>query len=81
MTTYAEYFEEHRPKPKWKIGDRVFGRWNKIPFIGTVANDRMLNEEEGPFVQIFLDLPIVVKEQQHNIIQVKQRDIKPLVRF
>ena len=81
MTTYAEYFELNRSQPKWKIGDRVFGHWNKIPFIGSVANDKVVSEEQGPIVQIFLDLPIVFEEKEHNIIQVKQKDIRPLVRF
>jgi hypothetical protein len=78
MGSLAEYFEKHRPKPVWHIGDRVFGRWNKIPFIGTVGNDNMINETEGPRVSVFLDLPIRYKDQTHNVIFVKQKDLKRL---
>ena len=78
MPNYAEYFEKHRPKPVWQIGDRVHGRWNKIPFIGTVGNDNMINEKEGPRVSVHLDLPIKYKDKVHNIIFVKQKDIKRL---
>ncbi len=79
MGTLAEYFEKNRPKPVWHIGDRVFGRWNKIPFVGTVGNDNMINEQEGPRVSIHLDLPILYNDKLHNIIFVKQKDIKRLV--
>lgn len=78
MSTYAEYFEQHRPKPVWYIGDRVFGRWNKIPFIGSVGNDSMVSEIEGPRVSVFLDLPIKYKDKIHNIVFVKQKDLKRL---
>ena len=78
MSSLAEYFEKNRPKPVWHIGDRVFGRWNKIPFIGTVGNDNMVSELEGPRVSIFLDLPILFENKLHSVIFVKQKDIKRL---
>lgn len=78
MGNLAEYFEKNRPKPIWHIGDRVFGRWNKIPFIGTVGNDNMISELEGPRVSVFLDLPIKFQDKIHNIVFVKQKDIKKL---
>lgn len=81
MANYAEYFEQNRPKPVWHIGDRVFGKWNKIPFIGTVGNDNMINETEGPRVSIHLDLPIKHKDSIHRIIFVKQKDIKKLIAY
>lgn len=81
MPNYADYFEKNRPKPKWHIGDRVSGKWNKIPFIGTVGNDNMINEVEGPRVSIFLDLPIKYKGKIQNIIFVKQKDIKKLISY
>jgi hypothetical protein len=79
MGTLAEYFEKNRPKAVWSIGDRVFGRWNKVPFVGTVGCDNMVNETEGPRVSIHLDLPIKYKDTVYNIIFVKQKDIKKLV--
>lgn len=81
MTNLAEYFSKNRPQSVWQIGDRVFGKWNKIPFIGTVGNDNMISEREGPRVSIFLDLPIKHNDQIHNIIFVKQKDIKRLKHF
>jgi hypothetical protein len=81
MASYAEYFEKNRPKPVWHLGDRVSGKWNKIPFIGTVGNDNMINEKEGPRVSIHLDLPIKYKDKVHNIIFVKQKDIKKLIAY
>lgn len=81
MSSLAEYFEKHRPKPVWQPGDRVFGRWNKIPFIGTVGCDNMRSESEGPRVSVFLDLPIQFNDEIVRIVRVKQRDIKRLVSF
>lgn len=81
MTSLADYFAKNRPSPVWHIGDRVFGKWNKIPFIGTVGNDNMVNESEGPKVSIHLDLPIKYKNQIHNLVFVKQKDIKRLKNF
>lgn len=78
MGNLAEYFAANRPKAVWHIGDRVFGRWNKIPFIGTVGNDNMISELEGPRVSIFLDLPIKHQDKVYEIIFVKQKDIKKL---
>lgn len=78
MASLEEYFAKHRPKPIWHIGDRVFGCWNKIPFIGTVGNDNMISELEGPRVSIFLDLPIKYNDKVYEIIFVKQKEIKRL---
>ena len=76
MPNYAEYFEKVAYKPKYFIGDRVFGYWNKIPFIGSVGNDTLISLEEGPRISIMLDLPIMFKGKQHNILIVKHKDIK-----
>ncbi len=81
MPGYAEYFASHRPKPLWLIGDRVFGRWNKIPFVGTVANDNMVSELEGSKVSVFLDLPIIHQKSVVEIVSVKQNQLKKLVKF
>ena len=81
MASLEEYFRKNRPQSIWNIGDRVFGRWNKIPFIGTVGNDNMISELEGPRVSIFLDLPIKHQDTIYSIIFVKQKDIKLLKDF
>ena len=33
MPSLSDYFNEKGYKPKYWIGDRVFGHWNKIPFV------------------------------------------------
>lgn len=75
MASLAEYFEKNRYKPKYFIGDRVKGKWNKIPFIGTVGNDTLINETEGPRISVHLDLPIKYKDKVYTIIIVKHKDI------
>jgi hypothetical protein len=78
MVGLKEYFEERRYKAKYEIGDRVFGHYQKIPFIGSVGNDRYINDQRGPEITIHLDLPLMTKNGVHSIIIVKHKDIKPL---
>ena len=58
MVGLAEYFKANRYTSTWEMGERVFGYYNSIPFIGSVGNDTLISEEEGPRVSIHLDLPI-----------------------
>ena len=78
MASYAEYFERVCYKPTWVIGDRVFGKYKKIPFIGTVGNDTLVSEIEGPRVSVFLDLPMKIDKEYRSIIIVKRKDLKRL---
>ncbi len=77
MASLAEYFAKNRYQAKYDIGDRVIGKWNKIPFVGTVGNDTEINEIEGPRISIHLDLPIKYKDKVYTVIIVKHKDIKP----
>jgi hypothetical protein len=79
MSTLAEYFKENRYEGKYSIGDRVIGKWNNIPFVGSVGNDTLINDIEGPRISILLDLPIKYKDKIHHIIIVKHKDIKLFV--
>lgn len=79
MVSLAAYFEANRYIGKWKIGDRVSGKWNKILFVGSVGNDAVISEIEGPRVTIHLDLPIKYQGVIHNVIIVKPKDIKKLI--
>lgn len=81
MGTLSDYFEKKAYKPKYFLGDRVSGKWNKIPFIGTVGNDSVVSEIEGPRISIFLDLPIKFEDRILSVIIVKHKDIKPLKVF
>lgn len=74
--TLAEYFAANRYQGKWQIGDRVEGKWNGVPFVGSVGNDSVVNNDIGPQVSIHLDLPIKHKGVVHNFIKVKPKDIK-----
>jgi hypothetical protein len=81
MANYAEYFAKIAYKPTWTIGDRVSGRYNKIPFVGTVGNDTLISPEQGPRVTVHLDLPLNYQNQIHAIIIVKPKELKKLVQF
>lgn len=58
MPSLADYFAKERYQAKYEFGTRVFGRWNKIPFMGTIYGDSVISEEQGPRLTVHLDLPI-----------------------
>ena len=77
--TLAEYFEANRPKAKYQIGDRVEGKYQGVPYVGTVGCDNLRNYEEGPMVTVHLDLPLRTKKETHlHFIRVGYKDIKGL---
>ena len=76
MGNQTDYFNRIGYQPKYHIGERVFGHWNKIPFVGTVGNDTVINHLEGPRISVHLDLPIKFDKQVHYVIIVKHEDIK-----
>jgi len=79
MGNQTDYFERIGYWPTWFLGDRVFGKWNKIPFVGTVGNDTVINEIEGPRISIHLDLPMKVDKEYRSVVIVKHKDIKRLI--
>ena len=79
MASLAEYFSNNRYKAQWQIGDRVFGKYNKIPFIGTVGNDTLINEIEGPRVSVHLDLPLKFDYEYKSYIIVNPKELKRLI--
>lgn len=72
MPSLAQYFAANRYKAVYSIGDRVRGVYNGVPFAGSVGNDTLISEEEGPRVSVHVDLPIDGK----TVIFVKHKDIK-----
>jgi hypothetical protein len=78
MNSLAEYFAEHRPKPRYSVGDRVEGTYKKIPYVGTVYTDNMRNLLEGPRVSVHLDLPMKLGREWLQYIRVEYKDIKSL---
>jgi hypothetical protein len=77
MGNQTDYFNRIGYKPKYSIGDRVFGHWREVPFVGTVGNDRCI-DGVNPEITIHLDLPILLAGQRYSFIIVKHKDIKPL---
>ena len=79
MANLAEYFAKNRPVAKWSFGERVLGKFNGIPFVGTTGGEGMVNEEQGSLVTVFLDLPLKHNNIWHTtFIKVKPTDIKHL---
>lgn len=78
MGNYAEYFALHCYKPKYHIGDRVRGIWNKIPFSGTVYIDRKIGDEDTAVVLVHSDLPIRYKDSVLSIIRVEHKHLSLL---
>jgi hypothetical protein len=76
MGNQTDYFNRVGYQATWNIGDRVIGKWNRIPFVGTVGNDRLLNQRDGPEITVHLDLPIRFDNKIYNFIIVKHKDIK-----
>lgn len=81
MASLTQYFKDKEIKNTWHLGDRVSGKWNKIPFVGTVMVENMISEEEGRRVIVTLDLPIKYKQKYLNVITVKIKDLKKLTVF
>lgn len=76
MGNQTDYFNKIGYKPTYEIGDRVIGKWNKIPFVGTVGNDTVISELEGPRISVHVDLPIKHQGRVHTVIFVRHRDVK-----
>jgi hypothetical protein len=75
MSNLTDYFvrrDADLPQPQYNSGDRVFGHWNRIPFVGTVVR------EIAPLVMVHADLPIKHEDVVHNIITPQLKDIKLL---
>jgi len=78
MGNYTDYFERKHadlPKPKYASGDRVFGHWNSIPFIGTVIRN------QNKTVLVHTDLPLKHNDNIHNVLHLAQMDVKLLTVF
>jgi hypothetical protein len=80
MGNQTDYFNKIGYKHTYNIGDRVFGHYNKIPFVGTVGNDRLINDIDGPEITVHLDLPIQDQGQIKHFIIVKHADVKQLLK-
>ena len=81
MGTLTDYFNKIGHKATWEIGDRVSGKWNGIPFVGTVGSETLVNLDFGPRVTIMPDLPIKYNGGVHNVIVTKPKDLKRLKNY
>lgn len=72
------YFQSIGYKHKYDMGDRVIGKYHKIPFVGSVGNDRLVSTDVGPEVTVHLDLPLLFDKKYYTIIVVKHKDIRRL---
>lgn len=80
MGNYTNYFNRIGYKPKYFCGDRIYGRWNNIPFIGTVGSDLVV-DETGPRLTVLLDLPLQYEGIIHRVIFTKHSNVCPLKNF
>ena len=78
MSNQTDYFERNAYTPKYHLGDRIFGHWNKIPFVGKVGVDNILTTDQKSRVVIILDLPLRHNNKYYNTITVTHKDIKLL---
>ena len=81
MVNLADYFAKNRHVAKYEFGQRIFGYWNKIPFVGTIYNDTVVNEIIGPQFSIHLDLPICFENTTYNVIVDKQSNFKKITKL
>lgn len=81
MRPLKDYFEEHRYQSKYEFGTRIYGEWNKIPFIGTIYGDSVINPTFGPRLVILLDLPIKFDKVVYSVIIDKHKNVKNIKRL
>ena len=81
MGTLTDYFNKIAHKATWEIGDRVQGKWNGVPFIGTVGSETLVDPDFGPRVTVMPDLPIRYESKNHNVIVLKPKDLKRIKVF
>ena len=76
VSTLAEYFAANRPQPYWQGGERVQGKYQGTPFIGSVGYENMRNPDEGLMATVHLDLPIKENDIWKTVIRVKPQTLK-----
>jgi hypothetical protein len=75
MGRQSDWFNAIGYKHTYELGDRIMGLWNGIPFVGSVGNDRLVNDINGPEITVHLDLPIRFEDKIHRIIIIKHADV------
>jgi len=81
MASLAEYFENNRYKPVYEFMARVTGMHGKIRWVGSVGNDTVISESEGPILHIHLDLPLKIDGKYTHHLRTKHKGVKRLINF
>lgn len=81
MVNLSDYFAKNRHVAKYEFGQRVFGYWNNIPFVGAIGNDTVINDTIGPQFSIHLDLPICFENTTYTVIVDKQSNFKKITKL
>lgn len=72
----AEYFKANRYQPKYQIGDRVEGYYQKCLFVGSVGTDSIRSPDEEPHVTVTLDLPLMIDRKVHHVLRVPTKSVR-----
>ena len=75
LTNYFVRRDADLPKPKYNSGDRVFGRWNRIPVIASVVR------EESGEVLVHSDFPVQHAGEISHILRLPTKDVKLLKNY
>lgn len=75
LTRYFENRDADLPKPQYNPGDRIFGRWNRIPFIASVVR------EEADQVLVHSDFPVQHAGEISYILRLPIKDVKLLKNY
>ena len=81
MASLAEYFEQHRYKPKYEFMARVTGMHGKIRWVGSVGNDTVISDQVGPILHIHLDLPLKIDGKYTDHLFTKHKGVTRLVSY
>lgn len=80
MPTMADEFSKSRYVPKYEFMARVQGTYKKVPFVGSVGNDTVISEAQGPVLHIHLDLPMKIDGKVTDHLFCKHSEITHLKR-
>lgn len=81
MASLADYFEKNRYKPVYEFMARVTGMHGKIRWIGSVGNDTVISDIDGPMLHIHLDLPLKINGVYTHHLITKHKGVKRLTNF
>jgi hypothetical protein len=81
MISQTEWFLANRYMGPRQLGERVTGVFQGVRWVGSLGNDRVVSELEGPMVTITLDLPFRVNHQTYNILVIKSQEAHALVQI